>query len=169
MTRDEVARRSALKHMHERHPYWDNVPHRGLTVDGRPAMTQIDPDKVGDFVLVTVRDPLIDYLADPAKQISGSLEDPELIGESRMFTSYTGTYEGARITVVVDGRRVVRTVSPAGSYLSSSDTRVHFGLGARDRFEAVDVRWPDGLRERFPGGDADRVMTLLRGSGERLP
>jgi hypothetical protein len=76
---------------------------------------------------------------------------------------------GARITVVVDGRRVVRTVSPAGSYLSSSDTRVHFGLGARDRFEAVDVRWPDGLRERFPGGDADRVMTLLRGSGERLP
>jgi uridine phosphorylase len=103
MSGDEVARRLALKSMHERHPYWKNVPHRGLSVDGRPAMTQIDPDKVGDFVLVTVRDPLIDYLGDPARQISGSLEDAELIGESRMFTSFTGTYEGARITVVSGG------------------------------------------------------------------
>ena len=43
MSRDDVARRIALKAMHERYEYWDNVPHRGLTVGGRPAMTQIDP------------------------------------------------------------------------------------------------------------------------------
>ncbi len=103
MSRDEVMRRVALKSVHERYDYWNNVPHRGLTVDGKPAMTQIDPEKVGDFVLVTVRDPLIDYIGDPAKQISGRLENPELIGESRMFTSYSGTYEGARITVVSGG------------------------------------------------------------------
>ncbi|AEQ50865.1 nucleoside phosphorylase [Pelagibacterium halotolerans] len=103
MSRDEVARRSALRAIQERYAYWNNVPHRGLMVDGKPAMTQIDPEKVGDFVLVTVRDPLIDYLADPAHQISGLLEGAELIGQSRMFTSYTGTYEGARITVVSGG------------------------------------------------------------------
>lgn len=103
MSRDDVARRAALKSIHERYTYWNNVPHRGLMVDGKPAMTQIDPDKVGDFVLVTVRDPLIDYLSDPAQQISGQLENAELIGQSRMFTSYTGTFEGARITVVSGG------------------------------------------------------------------
>ena len=103
MSREEVSRRAALKDMHDRYGYWDNVPHRGLMVDGKPAMTQIDPEKVGDFVLVTVRDPLIDYLADPAKQIAGRLENAELIGQSRMFTSYTGTFEGARITVVSGG------------------------------------------------------------------
>lgn len=103
MSRDDVARRAALKSMHERYSYWNNVPRRGLMVDGKPAMTQIDPDKVGDFVLVTVRDPLIDYLSDPARQISAQLENAELIGQSRMFTSYTGTFESARITVVSGG------------------------------------------------------------------
>jgi len=103
MGRDEVARRSALKAVHDRYAYWNNVPHRGLTVNGRPAMTQIDPDKVGDFVLVTVRDPLIKYEGDPAQHISSHLENAELIGESGMFTSISGTYEGARITVVSGG------------------------------------------------------------------
>lgn len=103
MSRDEVAARIALKAIHERYEYWGNVPHRGLTVDGRPAMTQIDPAKVGDFVLVTVRDPLCAYDEDPAAEIAKRLEAPERIGASGMFTSYSGTFEGARITVVSGG------------------------------------------------------------------
>jgi uridine phosphorylase len=103
MSRDDVARRVALKAMHERYEYWGNVPHRGLTVGGRPAMTQIDPAKVGDFVLVTVRDPLCAYDEDPALQIANRLDDRELVGASGMFTSYSGTFEGARITVVSGG------------------------------------------------------------------
>jgi uridine phosphorylase len=103
MSRDEVAGRIALGTMHERYEYWTNVPHRGLRVAGRPAMTQIDPEKVGDFVLVTVRDPLCAYDEDPALQIANHLEDPKLIGASGMFTSYTGSFEGALITVVSGG------------------------------------------------------------------
>ncbi|MDR3475509.1 MAG: nucleoside phosphorylase [Devosia sp.] len=103
MSRDDVTRRTALREIHERYAYWNNVPHRGLTVNGRPAMTQIDPDRVGDFVLVTVRDPLIDYEGDPARHIAGQLENAELIGQSGMFTSISGTYRGARITVVSGG------------------------------------------------------------------
>ena len=76
MSRDEVARRIALKSVHDRYDYWNNVPHRGLMVDGKPAMTQIDPEKVGDFVLVTVRDPLIDYIGDPARQILAVWKTP---------------------------------------------------------------------------------------------
>jgi uridine phosphorylase len=103
MSRDEVARRIALRTMHERYEYWDNVPHRGLTIGGRPAMTQIDPAKVGDFVLVTVRDPLCAYDEDPAADIAKRLEKSERIGASGMFTSYSGTFEGARVTVVSGG------------------------------------------------------------------
>jgi uridine phosphorylase len=66
-------------------------------------MTRIDPDKVGDFVLVTVRDPLIAYAGDPTAHIGQYLEGAELIGESGMFTSISGTYEGAKITVVSGG------------------------------------------------------------------
>jgi len=103
MSRDDVARRAALKAVHDRYDYWNSVPHRGLTVNGRPAMTQIDPDKVGDFVLVTVRDPLINYEGDPAQHIGTQLENAEIVGQSGMFTSVTGTYDGARITVVSGG------------------------------------------------------------------
>ncbi len=103
MSRDEVAGRAALKSIHDRYRLWKNVPHRGLLVDGRPAMTRIDPDKVGDFVLVTVRDPLIAYESDPARHLSRFLEDTEVIGESGMFTSITGAFEGTRVTVVSGG------------------------------------------------------------------
>ena len=39
-------------------------------IKGRPALTQIDHEKVGDFVLITVRDPLCAYDVDPAKKIA---------------------------------------------------------------------------------------------------
>ena len=72
---------------------------------------------------------------------------------------------GARITVFAEGRTLHRIVAPAYSYLSSSDPRVHFGLGPARRVERIEVRWPDGRLERFPGGPVDRLITLRRGEG----
>jgi hypothetical protein len=59
----------------------------------------------------------------------------------------------------------VRTVNPAYGYASSHDVRVHVGLGEAGAYDAIEVRWPDGALEVFPGGAADRVVTLRRGSG----
>ena len=53
--------------------------------------------------MITVRDPLCAYDEDPAKKIADRLENAELIGNSGMFTTYSGTYKGARITVVSGG------------------------------------------------------------------
>ena len=58
-----------------------------------------------------------------------------------------------------------RRVKTDGSYLSASDLRVHFGLGTSASFDAVTVRWPDGRRERWPGGGGDRVITLRQSQG----
>jgi len=87
----------------ESYPYARNVPLRGLYIDGRPALSGIDPDRVGDHVVITVRDPLCAYDADPAEQIAGKLEDAEPIGRTGMFSSWTGSYRGAVITVVSGG------------------------------------------------------------------
>ncbi len=72
---------------------------------------------------------------------------------------------GARVEIEVGGRRQMRTVQSAMSYLSSSDPRAHFGLGEADKVEAVRVRWPDGKQETFTGVEVDRVVTLRRGEG----
>jgi uridine phosphorylase len=103
MQSEEIRAKSSIKHMHNQYEYWNNIPPRGLLIEGRPALTQINPDKVGDFVLITVRDPLCSYDEDPAKKIADLLENSELIGESGMFTSYSGYYKGAHITVVSGG------------------------------------------------------------------
>jgi len=75
---------------------------------------------------------------------------------------------GAIVAVLRRGqdtlRRFVRTDS---SYLSSNDVRVHFGLGNKPDIEAVLVRWPDGLTERFEGVKSDRIVTLREGSGQK--
>jgi enediyne biosynthesis protein E4 len=76
---------------------------------------------------------------------------------------------GAAVTVHAGKERWVRVINPGDSYLCSSDCRAHFGLGDIAAIDAVEVRWPDGKRERFPGGAARRVATLTRGQGEPLP
>lgn len=75
---------------------------------------------------------------------------------------------GARVMVRCGGNRFTRTVSRGYSYLSSSDPRVHFGLGVIDRIDEIEVRWPDGLRERFDETLPNRIVELIRGRGEAI-
>jgi hypothetical protein len=72
---------------------------------------------------------------------------------------------GAEITVRAGGRRWLRWLNPASSYLCSNDARVHFGLGQAERVDAIEIRWPDGTVEVFPGGASDRAMVLRKGEG----
>ncbi len=78
---------------------------------------------------------------------------------------------GARLTLEVGGRRLVRTVKGGGSYLSSGDHRVLFGLGADAAVERLTVLWPSGRTQIWEGGTlaADRYWTLEEGTARPLP
>ena len=52
------------------------------------------------------------------------------------------------------------TVTTTSSYLSASDRRVHFGLGAETRARAIEVRWPSGTVQRLLDVAADQILTL---------
>jgi hypothetical protein len=67
---------------------------------------------------------------------------------------------GSRISVSAGGRTQVAEAQTAGSYLSTHDSRVHFGLGGQARFEWIEVRLPDGSVRRLAGGAADRVYVI---------
>ena len=56
---------------------------------------------------------------------------------------------GARVAVNAGGRRFVGWRIGGGSFQSASDPRLHFGLGAIDRIESVEVTWPSGKVGRF--------------------
>jgi hypothetical protein len=73
---------------------------------------------------------------------------------------------GARLEVTAGEHHWTRLIQAASSYCSSNDPRAHFGLGKVDTVDAIDVTWPDGKRERFPGGAVDRLVTLQQAKGQ---
>jgi uridine phosphorylase len=103
MNSRDIRNKKSIQDIHKRYNYYANVPERGLVIDGKPALTGIDPSKVGETILLTVRDPLCAYRMDPAEYIASLLDDSELIGKSGMFTTYSGQYRGAPISVVSGG------------------------------------------------------------------
>jgi hypothetical protein len=76
---------------------------------------------------------------------------------------------GARVTVFASGHSWVQEVRSGSSYLSSSDLRLHFGLGTATSFERIEVLWPSGLLEQFAGGSADSFVSLVEGKGSPVP
>jgi hypothetical protein len=72
---------------------------------------------------------------------------------------------GARILVKAGTRTLVDEVRSGSSYISNSDMRVHFGLGAVTKIDRVEIHWPSGLTERFADLTADAIQTVKEGSG----
>ena len=76
---------------------------------------------------------------------------------------------GARIELRTAKRLFVDEVRSGSSYNSSSDLRVHFGLGSETQIQSVHVRWPNGVFEDFaPPAKVDRFIDIAEGKGLAL-
>ncbi|MSR84103.1 MAG: CRTAC1 family protein [Candidatus Latescibacteria bacterium] len=67
---------------------------------------------------------------------------------------------GAGVELSCGGRTQTRQVKSAGSYLSASDSRLHFGLGHCGQVERVAIRWPDGSRQELRDLPADQFVVV---------
>jgi hypothetical protein len=72
---------------------------------------------------------------------------------------------GAKIVVESATKKLLRLVNPGYSFLSSSDPRVHFGLGDDKTVEAITAIWPDGTSETYECPGVNRFMVLDKGFG----
>ncbi len=72
---------------------------------------------------------------------------------------------GAEVTVLAGERRILRLARAGYSYASAGDPRAHFGLGAVETLDGLEVGWPDGSRERFDAPAVDREWTVRKGTG----
>jgi hypothetical protein len=76
---------------------------------------------------------------------------------------------GATATLHRTGKpSLFRRCATDGSYLSSSDPRIVFGLGDSAGYDWIGVQWPDGSREKFTGVAAGRYTELAKGTGSRI-
>jgi len=71
---------------------------------------------------------------------------------------------GARVLVHYGGKVQAQAVLSQSSFYSSSDSRLHFGLGATSTVD-IDVYWPNGLQEHYKNLAANRLITLREGTG----
>jgi len=131
---DEIREKPSIRQIQSDYGYYDNVPPRGFFINGRPALTQIDPEKAGDYVIVLVRDALCAYGDDPAKVVADRLENAELIGQSGMYTSYSGWYRGAHITAVSGGSGAPEMEMILYDYLEFTDASTFIRLGGSGGF-----------------------------------
>ena len=76
---------------------------------------------------------------------------------------------GAKIFVSTGSVRQRADVFSGGSYASSSDQRLHFGLGSADKIDRVEILWPSGARETIQVAAVDKIYTVEEGKGIVTP
>jgi enediyne biosynthesis protein E4 len=122
--------------------------HRGV------AFGDLDNDGRVDMV-VTVLD-------GPAKLFHNITEN----GNHWILLKLVGTKSnrmgiGAQIELTTeDGKKQWEEVTTAVGYASSSDPRVHFGLGKNDKVKEIDIRWPSGIRQVLKDVPGDQILTV---------
>jgi hypothetical protein len=71
---------------------------------------------------------------------------------------------GARVLARYSGKVQAQEVVSGTSFVSSNDPRLHFGLGAATTAD-IEIHWPLGLVEKYPGLAAGQLVTIREGQG----
>ena len=72
---------------------------------------------------------------------------------------------GTRVVVYTSQMMQIDEVRGGGSYLSSNDQRLHFGLGSDAVMKKVEIHWPSGLKEELHNVPGDTIYTVVEGKG----
>jgi hypothetical protein len=114
-------------------------------------------------------DLVISHMNEPASILRG------IGGESRHWLGVQLVGEdhadivGARAELRVGGRTLTRFAKGGGSYLSSGDRRLVFGLAEQTEPGRLTVTWPRGMKQHFDGLIADRYYRIVQGRPRAEP
>jgi enediyne biosynthesis protein E4 len=124
------------------------APHRGV------AFGDIDNDGHVDMVVTVLNGP-----AKLFHNISGDNNHWILLKLVGTKSNRSGI--GAQIHITTEDRKSQwNEVTTAVGYASSSDSRVHFGLGSNRHIKEVEIRWPSGIKQVVHDVDVDRIMVI---------
>jgi enediyne biosynthesis protein E4 len=72
---------------------------------------------------------------------------------------------GATVYLTAGGMRQRGDVMSGGSFESSNDQRLHFGLGQSTAVDGVEIHWPGGVVEQVSLPSVDRFFVIEQGKG----
>ena len=135
----------------------------GTDEEGRNVRTVVTEyvDSEGQSVF----DKTMEYTQTSSRDDEESNENVSLVeGEDEMDPEMS---EKSKVVVETDtGARISRWLSPSVGYCSTSDFRLHFGLGESASIKNIIVTWPGKILQRYAGVEVDQFITLSRGSTE---
>ena len=67
---------------------------------------------------------------------------------------------GAEVTLYLDGKLMYQEQIPMRGFKSSVDNRLHFGLGAIDKIDSLQVNWPDGSCSVYDNIPVNQILVL---------
>lgn len=76
---------------------------------------------------------------------------------------------GAEVSLMTKAGTQYATVTTASSYQSSSDKRVHFGLGKEDVAMRIEIRWPSGIIQILKDVKADQILQIDEPAASSIP
>ena len=130
-----------------------DAPHRGV------AFGDIDNDGHVDMVVTVLNGPVKLFHNVPSDANHWILL--KLVGSR---SNRMGIGAQIRITTE-DGRSQWNEVTTAVGYASSSDSRVHFGLGSNRHIKEIEIHWPSGVKQVFHDTGVDRILAIQEPSG----
>lgn len=105
------------------------------------------------------------------KLLGGVNPRPNATGSNGAADAATNVYKtsrdaiGAKVFLTSGGVRQRADVFSGASYASSSDPRVHFGLGSASKIDKLEILWPSGLHEEIALPCIDCVVQVTEGKG----
>ena len=67
---------------------------------------------------------------------------------------------GTKVKITTSLGTQYNQATTAVSYNSSSDKRVHFGLGSAAVIETIELTWPSGIKQVLKNVKADQILTV---------
>jgi hypothetical protein len=67
---------------------------------------------------------------------------------------------GLKVWLTAGGATQMKELTGGGSYLSSGDRRLHFGLGPNTTVERIRLLWPSGMRQQLDNVKGNRILKI---------
>jgi enediyne biosynthesis protein E4 len=137
---------------------------RDVSSDSGPAMQVRDAHRgcaFGDLNNDGKIDVVVSAIGGPAELLYNTTGDRHWILIRTVGTKSNRDGIGTRVRIVgASGFTQYNHVTTAGSYASSNDPRVHFGLGADAAIQEIELRWPSGTVQVLHEVKADQILTV---------